>query len=553
MGRAWLSGVLLLSPEFRDDLVPHLVTFLETTADFVGVSGSESELLYLNPAARKRLGISDIDGLTTADLFPPEAFAQYYEVIRPQLLRTGEWSGEVLVNTGEGVPVLMHLSTVADVAPGGLINANVVYAHDLRDDAAGAASHGFALDASSSVLDAAQFQAALDDAVRNAAFEIGASALIAVHVDLEAALTAFGEPVAAEILRVVAGRMARIARTSDVVGHIDASSVGLIVHGLRTNTEARRIARVVYESFIDAPIVTSAGAIQAGITCGFAVAEPDRDVADLVRKAARSKWRKDAVSSSEQSVPRWLEADDDTVTMHAFRVAWSQGHIEAHLRPVIDLASGAVAGYEGRARWQHAHLGTLGAATFIDMIAGSALASPVDLFVARELAEVLVLRGHTTPPRMYAPVSERMLVDIRAEQHLSEIADAFHLTMGQICLEVRRAALTTSATAMHDALGFLRDAGVTLVLTDVETTADVALAGELGFGEVHLARPIAAGNQATVRRSVSEIANRAHDHGMLVAASHVPDGAARGWLTEAGCDLATGDLFGGLVPADSIE
>ncbi|HEY1741465.1 MAG TPA: EAL domain-containing protein [Acidimicrobiia bacterium] len=541
-----------MSPEFRDDLIPHLVTFLETTADFIGVSGSESELLYLNPAARKRLGIADIDGLTTADLFPPEAFAQYYEVIRPQLLRTGEWSGEVLVNTGGGVPVLMHLSTVADVAPGGLINANVVYAHDLPEDDAGAAPRTLALDASCSVLDRAQFDVVLADAVGNAASGIGTSALVAVHVEFEAALTAFGESVAAEVLRVVAGRMARFARTSDVVGHIGPSAVGLLLHGLRTNTEARRIARAVYDSFLDAPIVTSAGAIQAGITCGFAIAPPNGDVADLVRKASQPKWRRDAVSSSEQSVPRWLDSTD-TVTMHAFRVAWSQGNIQAHVRPVVELASGALVGYEGRARWQHANLGTLGAANFIDMIADSALASPVDLFVARELAEVLVLRGHTTAPRMYAPVSERLLVDIRAEQHLSEIADAFHLAMGQICLEVRRASLTTSATALHDALGFLRDAGITLVLTDVETAADVARAAELGFGEVHLARRVAAGNQATVRQAVSEIAGRAHDCGMLVAASHVPDGAARGWLTEAGCDLATGDLFGGLVPADSID
>lgn len=263
-------------------------------------------------------------------------------------------------------------------------------------------------------------------------------------------------------------------------------------------------------------------------------------------------WRQDAMPSSDQSVPRWLDADD-AVTMHAFRVAWSQGRVHAHVRPVVELASGKLAGYEGRARWQHAHLGTLGADVFIDMIADSALAGPVDLFVARELAEVLVLRGHTAAPRMYAPVSDRLLLDIRAEQHLSELADAFHLAMGQICLEVRRAALTPSARALPDALGFLRDAGVTLVLTEVETTADVVLGAELGFGEVHLARAVVGGSQASVRRSVSEIASRAHDYGMLVAASHVPDGAARGWLTEAGCDLATGDLFGGLVPADSIE
>ena len=474
-------------------------------------------------------------------------------MIRPQLLRTGEWSGEVLINTSDGAPVLMHLSTVADMAPGGMVNANVVYAHELRDHEAGATSRGFALDASCSVLDRAQFDAVLGDAVRNAASEIGASALIVVCIDIEATLTAFGDAVAAEVLRVVTGRTARLARTSDVVGHVDASTVGLLVHGLRTNTEARRIARAVYESFLDAPIVTSAGEIQAGITCGFAVAEIDGNAAELVGKASRPMWRKDATSPTDPSVPRWLDADD-AVTMHVFRVAWSQGNIQAHVRPVVELASGKLAGYEGRAQ-----LATLAPRHTrrrrVHRHDRRQRARPAPLTCSSRVSSPRCSCCAATPPRrrMYAPVADRLVLDMRAEQHLSELADAFHLAMDQICLEVRRAALTTSATAVQDALGFLHDAGVTLVMTDVETNADVVLAARLGFGEVHLARAVVAGSQATVRRSVSEIAGRAHEFGMLVAASQVPDGAARGWLTDAGCDLATGDLFGGLVPADSIE
>jgi len=55
--------------------------------------------VYLNPAAKKHLGVDDTGTVTIADLFPPESFGFYYDVVRPELLRTGTWSGELPVKT----------------------------------------------------------------------------------------------------------------------------------------------------------------------------------------------------------------------------------------------------------------------------------------------------------------------------------------------------------------------------------------------------------------------------------------------------------------------
>ena len=79
-----------------------LLEFVERTADLVGVVDEQSRVLYLNEAARKRLGMGDADGLTTADLFPPQTFTRYYDEVRPALLRLGTWRGELAVLTGSG-------------------------------------------------------------------------------------------------------------------------------------------------------------------------------------------------------------------------------------------------------------------------------------------------------------------------------------------------------------------------------------------------------------------------------------------------------------------
>ena len=98
---------LVVRPELPDAAVTRqLLEFVERTSDLVGVVDEQSRVLYLNDAARKRLGVGDDTGLTTADLFPPEAFARYYDEVRPALLRSGSWHGELAVCWDADAPQL---------------------------------------------------------------------------------------------------------------------------------------------------------------------------------------------------------------------------------------------------------------------------------------------------------------------------------------------------------------------------------------------------------------------------------------------------------------
>ena len=97
---------------------------------------------YLNEAARKRLGLGDATDLTTADVFPPQAFVQYYDEIRPELLRAGTWHGEIslLSGTGDVVPVVMTI--VATLGPGGEVMGLVTHGRELDDPAGTGSSMG---------------------------------------------------------------------------------------------------------------------------------------------------------------------------------------------------------------------------------------------------------------------------------------------------------------------------------------------------------------------------------------------------------------------------
>ena len=120
-----------MDPRFDADVAAKLHSFVEQSSDFIGVADPWGRILYLNPAACKAIGVADYENLTLADLFPTEVFSYYYEVVRPELLRHGAWSGEVLVNAADRGPVPMYISTTAQLGPGGETQGGVVLAHDL--------------------------------------------------------------------------------------------------------------------------------------------------------------------------------------------------------------------------------------------------------------------------------------------------------------------------------------------------------------------------------------------------------------------------------------
>ncbi len=190
------------------------------------------------------------------------------------------------------------------------------------------------------------------------------------------------------------------------------------------------------------------------------------------------------------------------------------------------------------------------------MIAESVLANEVELYVARETAAMLtvVAREHTRL-RCYFPVSKRVLADIRTEQYLWEIAEAFSLRVQHLCLQVDRPLLEDWTPALQDALVSLGDAGVTLVVTGIDDAADVSAVAALGFAEIHVSEALAraAASDRTAQRMVADIVGLAHDASLLVVATGVDDSRQRDALIPTEIDLATGDLYGAPRQTDTIE
>ncbi|MFP5332202.1 MAG: PAS domain S-box protein [Acidimicrobiia bacterium] len=86
-----------------------LAAVLEHTTDIAGFSDREGNVRYLNPAARKLLGINpdeDVTRLHVGDLHPPEVAQFILTTVVPKVVRSGTWRGETafLARDGRVIP-----------------------------------------------------------------------------------------------------------------------------------------------------------------------------------------------------------------------------------------------------------------------------------------------------------------------------------------------------------------------------------------------------------------------------------------------------------------
>ncbi len=97
-----------------------LVSLVENSSDFIGIATLEGQLLYINDAGQKLVGLSSLEKVrqkAILDYIMPEDQAYLQEHILPTVLKQGRWQGEFRfqhLQTGQAIPVDYNIFTVND-------------------------------------------------------------------------------------------------------------------------------------------------------------------------------------------------------------------------------------------------------------------------------------------------------------------------------------------------------------------------------------------------------------------------------------------------------
>jgi len=263
---------------------------------------------------------------------------------------------------------------------------------------------------------------------------------------------------------------------------------------------------------------------------------------------------------------RWAAFDPGRNASHVTRyelaaalpAALGRGEFAVDYQPIIDLATGALAGAEALVRWRHPALGTLGPSQFIYLAEQTALIVPLGRHVL-EHACGQARRWHdrsADPPFVSVNLAIRQTADPGLVEDVIRTLDHTGLPADRLQLEITESAVMESEEETLIVLRKLADLGVRLALDDFGTGySNLAYLGRLPISSIKLAGSFTQRldePEAIDRRILAGIITLAQDVGLHVTAEGIETPGHARELAALGCDTGQGWLLGRPAPAAGI-
>ncbi|CAM3402114.1 EAL domain-containing protein [Deinococcus deserti] len=363
----------------------------------------------------------------------------------------------------------------------------------------------------------------------------------------------FGHSAGDELLRLVAGRLAREVRGPDTLSRLGGDEFGLLLGGVDTPEMAlgvmQRVLRVVQQTATvqgrEWPVQVSAGVVL--------LHDQDHAVDEVLRNAdialCHAKRRtRDKVEVFKVSMHTALlartELEDD------LRQALRNGDLHPHYQPLVRVQDGHLVGFEALARWNHPERGPISPAEFIPVAEDSGLIIDLDRAIFEQacaqyqqwqaaglMSAPLTLSSNASARQFLLPDFAPFVQATLARTGLS--ANLVHL-------EITESLILEQSHVVTANLAALQALGVHLHIDDFGTGySSLAYVQRLAASALKIDRSFTnrIGQAEAGEELVRAILGMARALGMHVVAEGVETDEQWVWLREVGCDLAQGFHF----------
>ena len=538
-----------------DELVARILAYVEQSTDLIGITDDQGNLVYANPATRALLGLGEEAELhlTTADLFPPEAFETYFEQVRPALLRGEPWQGYLPVNREGGPPLEVWMTVVGDVGPGGEVRWLVTVARDVTDwaqtraELSRRAAHDELTGLAGRHLFTENLKSALARSDRTG--QLLAVAFVDID-DLKLINDQFGHRAGDQVLIEMAERLTRAVRPYDTVARWGGDEFVVLLDNLDDEAEAAALEARIDASLNHETLQAQGHALAVSASLGVALGRPGSLGEQLLHQAdaAMYEMKLDRRTGSSEPPPGESGGPPRHVpTTHDVAVAVTQRAIVPYYQPVIDLRRGVEVGRQALARWTAPSQAPRPAAEFMDLVEGTGVSLSLDLAMLRDATHDATTWSDELD--VYVHVSSRFVMRTDAATFVEEILQRSGLDAGRLHLEIPEWAVGARPHLVGATLHALRRLGLSLVLDAPGLgAAPVATVDDLPFDELRFRLPVdpphvpASDLLGTVDRLPS-----------LGYRGIVAVGVESAWqeevLIDAGCDRAEGWRYGPALPS----
>jgi diguanylate cyclase (GGDEF)-like protein len=361
----------------------------------------------------------------------------------------------------------------------------------------------------------------------------------------------------------VGNRLTGCARESDTVARLGGDEFAVLVEGVQTTPGIEGLTSRFWSVFAE-PFDIGGRELRVRATIGWAIGDARSNVDDLLRNAdlamyAGKKQGKDRVTIFEASMH--LELIDRLELEQDLGEALGRGQLALHYQPIIRLETGAIAGVEALARWEHPARGFVAPAIFIPIAEQTGMIAAIGRWVLIEACRQ-VKRWQVDYPQE-PPLSVSVNVSPVQLQSADIVADVrFALTESGLepaCLEIEitESVIVDRGETFAERLDALAALGVRLAIDDFGTGySSLSQLNHLPVQTFKIDRSFLEGvldneDRAALLRSVVEMG---HSLGLVSVAEGVEEPGEGSALRDFGCTLAQGFHYSKpLVPQAVVE
>ena len=317
---------------------------------------------------------------------------------------------------------------------------------------------------------------------------------------------------------------------------------------------------------LEQPLRVAGFDIYPTLSIGAVAAEggPDApDAAELLRRVELAVEQAKAVGrGGAAAYGRALESDSlSRLALEAdLRNAFLRGEIEPYFQPIVNLHTGAVAGFEALARWRHPKRGMVAPDEFLTLTDEMGLMNELGLLMmsrsARQLAEWL--GRHPAAGKLFCSVN-LSVGEIERDNLVEDVARIIQetgLPKGALKLEVTEGDIMRDTTRAAEVLQRLRQAGASLALDDFGTGfSSLSYLAKLPFDTLKIDRyfVLTMDKDEGSAKIVKSVVNLGRDLSLEVVAEGVENAHLAALLLKDQCHYGQGFGYAPALPATEAE
>ncbi len=295
-----------------------------------------------------------------------------------------------------------------------------------------------------------------------------ATCLVIVDVDaFKEVNDTFGHPAGDAVLCEVADRLQALVGEQDTVARLGGDEFAVLVGGPDSSERGVALAQGIVEAMRE-PVRFNGTGVSVSVSVG---AVPHGDPETLARNADVALY---AAKRAGRARAVFFDAELHESLLHRFELrdrlsqAVTDGAITVAYQPIVELATGAVHGFEALARWTDPVLGAVSPDIFISLAEEAGLIAELGLFVLQASARQHSLWRHRYPGVdlvMSVNLSPRQLDDPDLTDKVRAVLAAHDLPPHSLQLELTESAFTSHLRSAEQ-LRRLRALGLPLAIDD---------------------------------------------------------------------------------------